>query len=341
MFRFENPQYFYLLGVVVLATLLFLYGGYIRKRKIREIGDEQLVARLFIDVAPWRGLVKFILSQLAFICLVIALARPQWGSKIVTRDRYGIEAVIAVDISNSMMAQDVRPNRLEKAKLLLSNMIDGMNDDKVGLIIYAGEAFVQMPTTSDKVSAKMFLNQMKPQMIEMQGTDIAAAIRLSIECFSKEEDVSRAIFVITDGEDNEGGAVESAKAASEAGARVYVLGVGNPSGAPVPEPGKANTYMVDEEGNTVVSKLNEDMCRAIAKAGNGAYIYVDNSSSAQAKLNEQLDNLSKSKLESETYSEYDEQYQSFLLAGLILLLIDILLIERRSHTNFMSNLFKR
>lgn len=341
MLKFQNPQYFYLLVLVVIASLLFAYGQYRRKQNIRKIGDVDLVRQLFRDVSVWRPIAKFVLLQLSFVCLVFAMARPQWGSKIVTRERYGIEAIIAIDLSNSMLAEDVRPNRLDKAKHLLNNMIDKMAEDKVGIVMFAGDAFVQMPTTTDKVSAKMCIDQLSPGMIEVQGTDIAQAIKVSSTCFSRDEDVSRAIFVITDGEDNEGGAVDAATEAAQNGTRVYVLGIGNPNGAPIPVPGKRNEHMLDDEGNMVLSKLNEDMCRTIAQAGQGAYIYVDNSESAQIKLNEQLDNLSKSKLESDDFTEYEEQYQSFLIAALIFILLEVCILERRMRANVLSNLFNR
>ena len=283
---------------------------------------------------------KFWLSIAALACFIIALARPQYGTKIETRERQGIEAIVCLDVSNSMMAQDVKPNRLDKAKMMLSNMVDGMKDDKVGLVVFAGQAFTQLPITSDYVSAKMFLETISPQMIAVQGTDVAAAINLAMRSFTQQENVSRAIFLITDGEDNEGGAVEAAKEAASRGVRVYILGIGDPAGAPIPMPG-SNQYITDEEGNVVVSKLNEDMCREIAQAGNGSYIYVDNSSSAQEKLSEQIDRLAKAKMESQIYSEFDEQYQGFIILGLIFLLMDIFIMERQNHRIQISKLLRR
>lgn len=340
MLRFENPQYFYLLGVLVLTTALYYYAQYCRSRNIRKIGDASLVRMLFVDVCRWRREVKFWLAQLALLCLIVAMARPQYGTKVETRERQGIEAIIAMDVSNSMLAEDVRPNRLSKAKMMLSNMVDGLNDDKVGLIVYAGQAFIQMPITSDYVSAKMFLDQMNPGMVSVQGTDIAEAIHLAMRSFTPQEDVSRAIFIITDGEDNENGAVAAAEEAAKKGIRIFVLGVGDPAGAPIPMPGTGK-YFTDEEGNTVVSKLNEDMCRAIAKAGRGSYIYVDNSTSAQSKLDAQLENLAKSAMESQVFSEYDEQFQGFVILALLFLFINMILMERSSHLRTFSKLFAK
>ena len=340
MFRFASPQYLYLLLVLLALAAIHYYIIYRKKQQIKRFGDPELTRQLFLGVSRWRPEVKFWLAMAALASFIVALARPQFGTRLDTRERMGIEAIIALDVSNSMLAEDVKPNRLEKAKMMVSNMVDGMKDDKIGLIVFAGQAFVQLPITSDYVSAKMFLETISPSMINVQGTDVAEAITLSMRSFTQQEDVSRAIFVITDGEDNEARGVEAAKQAAAKGIRVYVLGIGNPGGAPIPIPGTGQ-YIIDDEGNTVVSRLSEEMCREIATAGNGSYIYVDNSSSAQKKLSEQLDRLSKAKMESQIYSEYDEQFQGFILIGLLLLLIDVFLLERESKSTWLSNLFRR
>ena len=340
MFRFENPEYLLILLVVPLAALLHYAWTYRRRRAMRRYGEWTLLRNLTKDVSTLRREVKFWLLASSYICMTLALARPQFGTRIDKRERNGIEAIIALDVSNSMLAEDVRPSRLEKSKMLISSLVDNMVDDKVGLVVYAGEAFNQLPITSDYVSAKMFLETISPSMIDLQGTDIAAAIRLAQRSFTRQEGVSRAIFLITDGEDNEGGAVEAAREAAKAGMHVYVLGVGEPSGAPIPIPGTGQ-YIIDNEGNTVVSKLNEGMCREIADAGMGHYIYVDNSSSAQEKLNAYVDQLSKATLETEMYSEFDEQFQGFLILGLILLLADIIILERENHVLQRFTIFEK
>ena len=340
MFRFESPQYLYLLLVLVALAAIHYYIIYKKKRQVKRFGDPELTRQLFLGVSRWRPEVKFWITMLALASFIVALARPQFGTRLDTRERTGIEAIIALDVSNSMLAEDVKPNRLEKAKMMVSNMVDGMRDDKIGLIVFAGQAFVQLPITSDYVSAKMFLETISPSMMSVQGTDIAEAINLSMRSFTQQEDVSRAIFVITDGEDNEARGVEAAKQAASQGVRVYVLGIGNPGGAPIPIPGTGQ-YIIDDEGNTVISRLSEEMCREIATAGNGSYIYVDNSSSAQKKLSEQVDRLAKAKMESQIYSEYDEQFQGFVLIGILLLLLDVFLLERESKSTWLSNLFRR
>ena len=340
MFRFENPQYLYFLIVVPLLAVLYYYSNYRRVKRLKAYGDLDLLRELMIDVSLWRPQVKMWLALLALACLIIAAARPQYGTKIDTTERNGIEAIIAMDVSNSMLASDVRPSRLDKAKMLVSNMVDDMKDDQVGLIVYAGQAFVQLPITNDYVSAKMFLETISPSMINVQGTDIATAIDLGTKSFTQKKDVSRAIFLITDGEDNEGGAVEAAKEAAKQGIHVYVLGVGSPDGAHIPIPGTTQ-YFIDEEGNAVVSRLNEEMCRQIAQAGHGAYIYVDNSSSAQKELSHYVEKLAKTKLESQIYSEFDEQFQGFLLLALLFLLLDLCLLKRKNHILRNFHLFKK
>lgn len=340
MFRFENPQYLYLLIVLAVLAVFHYYSIYRRTQKIKKFGDPDLVKQLLIDVSKVRPELKFWLAICALASFIIALARPQYGTRVDVSERQGIECIIALDVSNSMLAEDVKPNRLAKAKMLVSSMVDGMKDDKVGLIVFAGQAFTQLPITSDYVSAKMFLDTVDPSMISVQGTDVAEALNLAMKSFTQQENVSRAIFVITDGEDNEGMAVKAAEQAAAAGIHVYMLGVGNPNGAPIPIQG-TDRYIVDDEGKTVMSKLSEDMCRDIAKAGNGTYIYVDNSSSAQEKLHAQIDKLSKAKLESHIYSEYDEQYQGFVILGLILLLADILILERKNHVISLTRFFKK
>ena len=329
MFRFENPLYLYFLAIIPLLALVHYSTDLLRRRRLRKYGDPDLLKALMPDVSTWRREVKFWAVSAALAMMIVCLARPQYGTKIDTRTRKGIEAIIALDVSNSMLADDVKPSRLDKSKMLISSLVDKMVDDKVGLVVYAGDAYTQLPITSDYVSAKMFLDNISPAMISVQGTDIARAIDLASHSFTQQEGVGRAIFVITDGEDNEGGAVDAARAAMQKGIAVYVLGVGSPEGSPIPMPG-TNRYITDNAGNTVVSKLNEDMCREIAQAGGGAYIYVDNSSSAQSALQRHIDKLAKADIESVLYSEFDEHFRDFAWAALVLLLIDVLLLARKN-----------
>ena len=340
MFRFEEPLYLYLLLLVPVLAAVHYATDYHRRKRLRRYGDVALLKELMPDVSAVRREAKAWLMLAAWALLVFTLARPQFGTKVDTRKRQGIEAIIAMDISNSMLAEDVTPNRLEKSKMLVSSIVDQMTDDKIGLIVYAGEAYTQLPITSDYVSAKMFLETIQPSLISTQGTDIKQALDLAMKSFTPDDKASKAVFVITDGEDNEGGAVEMARAAAEKGIKVYVLGIGSPQGAPIPMPGSTQ-YITDNGGNIVVSKLNEQMCREIAAAGQGAYIYVDNSSSAKEKLSGYVDKLAKTEMESTVYSEYDEQFQAVALLALLLLVLDVLVVERKNPLFRRIKLFRK
>ena len=325
MFRFENSIYLYLLAVIPMLALLRFMMTRSRKKRLRKFGDPQLVKQLMPDVSRWRPAVKFWLLQAALALIIVMLARPQLGTKISHEKRQGIETIIAMDISNSMLAQDVTPSRLDRCKMMVENLVDNFTDDKIGLIVFAGDAFIQLPITSDYVSAKMFLADIQPSLIATQGTDIALAISKAVNSFTQEEGIGKALIVITDGEDHEGGAVEAAQEARKKGMRVYVLGVGSKGGAPIPD-GNGG-YMKDRAGNTVMTRLNQDMCRDIAKAGGGAYIHVDNNSDAQRQLDNELAKLSKKETETTVYSDFDEQFQAVGILVLLLLIAELCLLE--------------
>ena len=329
MFRFADPIYLYLLAVIpVLAVIRFLtYRN--QKKRLRKFGDPKLLRELMPDVSRFRPAVKFWILQGALALLIVMLARPQFGTKINNEQRVGIETIIAMDISNSMMAEDITPSRLDRSKMMVENLVDHFTNDKIGLIVFAGDAFVQLPITSDYVSAKMFLSSIDPSMMATQGTDVARAIDMAAHSFTQEEGIGKAIIVITDGEDHEGGALEAAKAAKEAGMRVYVLGVGSTKGSPIPIPGTGD-YMKDNTGNTVMSALNEEMCRQVAQAGGGAYIHVENNSAAQDQLDNELDKLAKKETTNTVYSEFDEQFQAVAILALLLLILEICIFDRRN-----------
>ena len=335
MFRFEDPIYLYGLVLVVLLALIRLVTYRNQKKRLRKFGDPHLLKELMPNVSRVRPVVKFWLLEAALALLVVMLARPQLGTRISHEKRTGIETIIAMDISNSMRAEDVVPSRLDRSKMLIENLVDNFTNDKIGLIVFAGDAFVQLPITSDYVSAKMFLGNIDPAMMQNQGTDIAAAIKLATNSFTQQENIGKAIIVITDGEDHEGGAIEAAKDAKDKGMRVYVLGVGSTKGSPIPVP-ETGDYMRDNSGNTVMSALNEQMCREVAQAGGGAFIHVDNNTNAQRQLDEELDKLEHSETESTIYSDYDEQFQAVGILVLILLVIEIIILERKNP--YMKNI---
>ena len=339
MFRFEEPIYLYLLAVIpVLALVRWLLERKQHKR-LRKFGDPELLSQLMPDVSRWRPAAKFWTLEAALALLIVMIARPQMGTRISHDKRTGIETIIAMDISNSMLAEDVAPSRLDRTKMMVENLVDNFTDDKIGLIVFAGDAFVQLPITSDYVSAKMFLSDIHPSLMATQGTDIATAINMATNSFTQQQGVGKAIIVVTDGEDHEGGALEAAKDAKKKGMRVYVLGVGSPNGAPIPL-GNGN-YMKDRTGNTMMTKLNEEMCRQVAEAGGGAYIHVDNNSNAQQQLDNELSKLTKKEMQSTIYSDYDEQFQAFGIIALILLIIEICILDRKNPLARRINIFGR
>ena len=339
MFRFEDPIYLYLLAVIPVLVIIRLLMVHQQKKRLRRFGDLDLVRQLMPDVSRFRPAVKFYLLLAALALLIVLVARPQFGTKISHEKRTGIETIIAMDVSNSMLAEDVAPSRLDRSKMMVENLVDHFTNDKIGLIVFAGDAFIQLPITSDYVSAKMFLSSISPSMIATQGTDIAAAINMAVNSFTQQEGVGKAIIVITDGEDHEGRAIEAAKDAKSRGMRVYVLGVGSPNGAPIPI--GDGEYLKDNTGQTVMTGLNEQMCRELAQAGGGAYIHVDNNSNAQQQLDTELDKLAKKEIESTIYSDYDEQFQAVGIIVLLLLILEICILEVKNPLLRRISLFKR
>lgn len=329
MFRFEEPAYLYLLLLLPVCVALYLYSNYRKRKAIQKFGDPELIGNLMPDASRHRPDVKFTFVLAAIGLFAVLLARPQFGSKLETVKRQGVEVMIALDISNSMLAEDVQPSRLEKAKRLVAQLVDRMQNDKVGMIVFAGDAFTQLPITSDYISAKMFLESIEPSLITKQGTAIAAAINLASRSFTPQEGVGRAIIVITDGENHEGGVSEAIKNVTDKGIQVNVLGVGMPDGAPIPIEG-TNDYRRDREGNVIVTRLNEPMCQEIAKEGKGIYVRVDNTNNAQRAISKEIDKMAKSDVETQVYTEFNEQFQAVAWLILLLLMVEMLITERKN-----------
>lgn len=326
MFRFEEPSYLYFLLLLPLLLVFYLYSNYHRRKAIRKFGDPELLKQLMPAASKYRPDVKFSLVLVAIGLFAVLLARPQFGSKLETVKRQGVEVIIALDISNSMLAEDVQPSRLQKAKRLVAQLVDKMQNDKVSMIVFAGDAFTQLPITSDYISAKMFLETIDPSLISKQGTAIGAAINLATRSFTPQEGVGRTIIVITDGENHEGGVIEAARAAVEKGIQVNVLGVGMPEGAPIPIMG-TNDYRRDRDGNVVVTCLNEQMCQEIAKTGNGIYVRVDNTNNAQKAIDKEINKMAKADVETQVYTEFNEQFQAVAWIIFLLLLAELLILE--------------
>ena len=339
MFRFANIEMLWMLAVVPVFIGLYIWYTRHKRRQLAEFGDPALVSELMPNASRVRPNVKFSILMVALILLIVAAARPQYGQREQTIKRQGIEAIIALDISNSMLAEDVAPCRLDRAKQMLSKMIDQMVDDKVGLVVFAGEAYTQLPITCDYVSAKMFLNSITPDLIKTQGTAIGAALNTAIQSFGSEDsDASRAIILITDGENHEDDAAAVAARAKEMGIKVMVVGIGKPEGSPIPIPG-TNNFRKDRQGNVVVSRLNEDMCREIAKAGNGIYVRCDNTNTAMRALQKEIDTLATTEIETKVYTDYNEQFQSFVLVALLLLVIDFFIFNRKNKSLTRLDIF--
>ena len=337
--RFENPIYLYLLLVIPVLFLLRFWMLWKRRKALRLWGDYDLTRRQMPDVSRHRPMAKFCLLMGALALIIVMLARPQMGTKVSNEKRHGIESIICLDISNSMMAEDVTPSRLDKSKMLVENLVDHFTNDKIGLVVFAGDAFTQLPITADYVSAKMFLQNTTPALIEEQGTDIAKAISLAQNSFTQQKNIGRAIIVITDGDDHEGGALEAAKAAKKAGMRVFILGVGSAQGAPIPN-GEGG-YFTDNTGQTVMTKLNEKMCQDIAAAGSGTYIHVDNTNEAQERLNTELGKMQKNEVSSVVYSEYDDQFQVVGIIVILLLILEVIISECKTPYQKGLSLFRR
>ena len=330
MFRFARPEYLYLLALVPVLIGFFYYALIIKSKRLKTLGNKAILQTLMPEASHIRPRVKFYLLLTAFILSVFMMAGPQFGSKLEKQKRQGVELVIAVDVSNSMLSQDLKPDRMSRAKRVLSTLIDNLQNDKVALMIFAGDAYVQMPLTTDVSSAKMFLSNINPGMVPVQGTAIGMAIKRSMQLFSNQDSgAGKSIIIITDGENHEDDAVKMAGEALKQGITVQVMGVGTPEGAPIPIAG-TQSFRKDRDGNVVVTKLNESMCKEVAAAGGGAYVRVDNTSAAVRALTSELDKLSKSEIESQVYTQYNEQYIAIAWIVLALLVIECLFLERKN-----------
>ena len=324
MFRFAEPFYLYMLVFIPVLVALYLLTVWIDRRRRQRVADPQLWEVLAASASAPRRHIKMGLCIGAVACILLALARPQFGTSHSQTDKKGIEVVIAMDVSNSMLADDVLPNRLDRAKLLVSSLIDHGTNNKVALCVFAGEAYPQMPITNDYAAAHMFLDNMQPGMVTLQGTNMAAAIRLADHSFTDTPDVGKAIVLITDSEDHEEGAIEAAKEARKNGRQVFVLGVGTTEGATIRMPD--GSLLTDENGEVVRTTINEAVAKQIAEAGGGKYFRVDNSDTAGQQLMVHLDNMKQSE-SSASFDEPGEQFVGVALIALLLLVAEYIIRE--------------
>lgn len=341
LFRFANPDFLYLLLLLPVMLTLWIVNELRKKRSLQKLGDINLVNQLIPELSKSRPVIKFILQCMAFIAAVIMLARPQFGSKIEEVKKQGVEVVIALDVSNSMLAEDIQPDRLTRAKQALTRLIDNLDNDRIGLIVFAGDAYTQIPVTTDYVSAKMFLSTINPNMVPKQGTAIGNAIDLGMRSFSSGEGKSKAMIIITDGENHEDDPVEIASEAAKTGIVIHTIGIGSPDGVPVAVAVNGRKdFLKDAEGNTVITKLDEDILKKIAIAGGGSYVRASNTSLGLDEIFGDIKKMKKDELQSTMYTEYNDQFQIFAALALFFLLIDYIIMDRKNRKLARIRLFK-
>lgn len=336
MFRFANIELLYLLLVVPAMAVLFELMIRKRGRMMARFGSAMAVKRLAPEVSVARLRVKFWLFAVAFALLVVAAARPQMGSKLREVEREGVEIMVALDVSNSMLASDFSPNRLERTKYAVSRVIEGLSEERIGVVVFAGDAYVQLPITSDYLTARNFVERISPTQVTKQGTAIGAALDLATSVFSSDSEGSRVVILVTDGENHEDDALKAAERAAERGVKVYTIGIGTPEGAPINIDGD---FIRDSEGEIVVSKLDETTLQKIAATTEGAYIRATSASVGVQEIVDMINRTEKSKFKTEIFEEYDEKYHIPLVAALVLLLVELVVLPRRNRVLSKFNLF--
>ena len=326
MLYFAQTDFLLLLLLIPFFFVAYALVRRARRKRIEKLGDPALVSALMPSASAAKGWVRLSLFSVAFFFFVLGLARPQIGAKLKEHKIKGAEIMICLDVSNSMLAEDYSPNRLERAKLAISRLVDKLSGDRIGLIVFAGEPFVQLPITTDYISAKMFMNTVSTESVPVQGTAVGEAINVAIRSFSAQSEKSRAIIVITDGENHEDDPVAAARQAAELGIRVFTIGVGSPEGKPIPVNGE---LLKDKEGNIVVTRLDESVLREIAEAGSGAYVRAGNSEFGLQPIVDSIKKMDEEEFSSMVFEEFDEQYMYFFAIALVFLVLEILIGERR------------
>ena len=333
MINFASAQYLLLLLLIPVFIIMQVMVLKLRRRRIRKFGDEKLVAQIMPSYSKAKTWLRLSFFLAGFFFLVIGLSRPQIGAALKEQETKGAEIMIVLDVSNSMLAEDYSPNRLERAKLAISRLVDKLREDRIGLIVFAGNSFVQLPVTTDYVSAKMFLNSISTESVPIQGTAIGEAMNTAIRSFSAQSEKSRAIVVITDGENHEDDPVEAAKQAAEMGIRVFAIGVGSPEGKPIPLNGE---LIKDKDGNIVVTRLDESVLKDMAAAGNGVYVRAGNSEFGLNPVIDEIRKMEDEKYSSLVFEEWDEQFMYFLGIALFFFVIEMLIGDRKARRNLFS-----
>ena len=339
MFRFANPQYLWLLVVLPLFVALFWLAAHRRRKRLERFGHPAILQELMPDVSTGRVTLRFILFLLAVLCLILAAARPQFGSKLREEKTRGIEMMLTVDVSNSMLAEDFEPNRLERTKYAIGKLFEGLQQDRVGLVVFAGEPKVQLPITSDYRMARAFARKIDPSLVSVQGTAIGKALEQALLAFSSDTEQShgRVIILITDGENHEDDAIAVAERAAQQGVRIFTIGIGTPEGAPIQIGGE---FIKDENGEMVVSKLNEEMLAQSADITGGAYVRATKQSIGLDEIVKAINEMEQTELSTIRFEEFNEQYQYLLIAALVLLLVEFLILDRRNPLLAHLNIFR-
>jgi len=341
MYQLEEKIWFWFLLVIPAIGLLFLILQLWKRQAQKKFASKKLLNKLSPNRSVFKSVLKLITLSLAFACLTIALVNPKIGTKLETVKRQGVDIVFAIDVSKSMLAEDIAPNRLEKSKQLVAQIINNLASDRIGIIAYAGKAFPQLPITTDYGSAKMFLQSMNTEMLSSQGTAIDEAIQLARTYYDDEEQTNRVLIILSDGEDHNDVAVDIAEAAAEEGIKIFTIGVGDAKGGPIPikRNGIVLNYKKDSKGETVITKLNEETLMQIADEANGEYINGRNTSQVVEAVRDILNKMDKTEFEAKQFAEYKDQFQWFLGLGIFFLLIDIFLLERKTAWLRRLNLF--
>lgn len=341
MYELDDSRYLWLLGIVPVLVLLFLYNMYWKRKKQREFGDLALVAKLSPSSSLFKHILKFTVVILAASCLVMALVNPKIGTKMETVKREGIDIVFALDVSKSMLAEDVAPSRLEKSKQLVSQIINSLGNDRIGIVVYAGSAFQILPITTDYAAAKMYLQSVNPGMVSSQGTSLDEAIKMATGFFEKDSKTSKLIVMISDGEDHSEGAEDAADEAKKAGVKIITVGVGTEKGGPIPlrRNGSVESFQRDNDGQVVITKLNQASLQSIGKSTKGGYVYGGSTKATIDYLKHELDKIQKTEFESTQLSNFQSQFQWFLGFAFFLLLLDVFFLERKTAWLQKLNLF--
>jgi Ca-activated chloride channel homolog len=342
MWRFEHPEFFLLFGGLFLLAGFYIFINIHRQRVLHRLGDAHLVHLLVPNVSLTKRIVKFVLWFFAMSSFILGLCNLQTGSKVQEVKREGADIMVCLDVSKSMLAEDIKPNRLTRAVQAMEKFIDRLKGDRLGIVVFAGNAYVQLPITTDYSAAKLFLNSISPDMIPVQGTNITDAITKAEESFPEDEGKNRAIIIITDGEDHEEDAIKKAEAAGEKQIMINTIGVGSESGVPIPEyrNGYPVGYKKDRDGNTVVTKLNSSLLKEIAGKANGVYVQASNADIGLNAVLDKIDELDKKQRESKMYTDYEDQFRIFFLVSFVLLLVEFAMNERISQFWKRLNIFK-